>query len=114
MTMREDGLVAFLTARLDEDEAAVPSLHDTSRDKYDLTPSGCLCNWPARALREVEAGRELLAAHEKALSTVRERPSGYDHEGEDETGWRLALELALKLRAAVWRDHPDYRPEWKP
>ena len=71
---------------------------------------------PARVLRDVEADRKLLAAYDKALGTVQERhEQGYDYEGEDEVGWRLALEFAIKLRAKRFSDHPEYRQEdWKP
>jgi Family of unknown function (DUF6221) len=66
------------------------------------------CHDPARALREVEADRKLLAALEEA------QPADPHNEQVDATSWRLALELAVRIRASVYGTHPGYRPEWKP
>jgi Family of unknown function (DUF6221) len=88
-------LTAFVTARLDEREhfAKIVRLAQKHRDQM---------------LREVEADRRLIAAWKETLAV----PAA--GEQADQAGWRLALELALKLRASVWSDHPGYRQEWKP
>lgn len=150
--MSED-LIAFVRARLDEEEAAAKNCADSSgnlswsdctvmasgdhtirtvpgnrpvarvrladsaaRDGRTLNPVACANHIarhdPARVLRDIEADRKLLAAYQKTLSL----PPGRDPqvEGEDEIGWRLALEFAIKLRAARFSDHPDYDQGWKP
>ena len=99
-----DDLVAFLRARLDEDEtAATAGVQWFSTD--DLAPNGGFSRaaqaakrgdirsvgaWhPARVFREVEAKRVIVDSH-------------------------VATAAMLRLLAAVYSDHPDYREEWKP
>jgi hypothetical protein len=123
-----DDLMAFVTARLDEDEEAYRHLtgqwgHAPEEHMYACT-DGCLewardgdrlpnhhNSWmlvldPARVLREVEAGRRILARHQ---------PDGfgcqYCADGGHNSDWGCA-DLADLL--ARWADHPEYRPEWKP
>ncbi len=82
-----DDLVAFLTARLDEDE----------RELEKDPPVGLgYANLPARMRREVAAKRAILAQWEAM-------PPGSP-----------MLVFVLYNLAAVYGDHPDYRPEWKP
>jgi len=132
-------LIAFLNARLDEDEAAAkaaasvagPDWHhghfwpeDGSsattmifsaagspladmlhRDDEEMAPF-IAGHDPARALREVEADRKLIAAY---LQSEEVSPSdSWESDGTQ------ALEWAVRFRAAVYSDHPDYREEWKP
>lgn len=85
-----DDLVAFLRARLDEDE----------RD-----PGG----WsPARVLAEVDAKRRILAEHP------------WRHEPDWPSGRQCrqcATEhpcTTLRLLALPYAGHPDYREEWRP
>jgi hypothetical protein len=102
-------LAAFLTARLDEDEAAArESYYEGQRW---ITEEEGVYRWPddelvqmadrkadarhiarhdpARVLREVEAGRKLVTVTEGSR-------------------------FLLKILAAIYSDHPDYRPEWAP
>jgi hypothetical protein len=58
---------------------------------------------PARVLREVEAKRALLAA-----------ATSYSPELEYGDNGEWAFDLAVRLLASVWSDHPDYLPEWSP
>ena len=104
--MTPDPLVEFLEVRLAETEATVRDKRYIWPTSFDVTLN------PDHAIRDIEADRKLLAAYRKTLSL----PPGRDPqvEGEDEIGWRLALEFAIKLRAARFSDHPDYRAEWKP
>lgn len=73
---------------------------------------------PARALREVEADRRLLDLYERAKQ-YRDRvfaqpePLSISDEMRAVTQM-MALEQVMRLRAAIWSDHPDYRQEWKP
>jgi len=67
---------------------------------------------PARVLREVEAKRAVLAQYESAREQVRHPVSA-----ENRAAARVAqgeLEDVLRLLAAVYADHPDYREEWRP
>lgn len=130
-----DDLVAFLRARLDEDEAAArqnqgwlkfsnPKPDDWTRLMCDpgMGPFGGQSptrniaaglyvgkmSDPARVLREVKAWRRILL--EFSI------PPGTDavYGGtERETGFRLALSMTLKLKGATYSEHPDYKPdEW--
>lgn len=89
-------LVAFLNARLDEDERHAPDVHDISADGFTVpeTSHDCICGHPARVLREVEAKRKILAEHE-------------DNGCSD-----LEFHRILEKLAAVWSEHPDYDPAW--
>jgi hypothetical protein len=78
-------LVEFLQARLDGIEQAV---HIARQD-------------PERVLREVAADRALLAAY-------------LNPDPQQGPEYGFGLYLALMFRASVWRDHPDYDPEWAP
>ncbi|MCC3761742.1 DUF6221 family protein [Glycomyces sp. TRM65418] len=76
---------------------------------------------PARALREVAAGRRILARHRPA-----DRPENgvwaccgcgewlnFDGDLESEVA-DIARCRELRDLAAPWADHRDYRPEWAP
>jgi hypothetical protein len=141
-----DDLVAFLRARLDEDEAAAtaatagPWEWDDSTDIGEWGHRGpklmsATATWttsegrgpypvtvlagygydawgldvgdgdkafiarydPARVLREVEAKRAI----------VKSESSPY-------LAGHAPATVTLRYLAAVYRDHPDYQPEWKP
>ena len=89
-------LIAFLSARLDEDEREVPEMlwgeteADNDRDERR-----------ARTLREVTAKRAMLA--ELTRWPFDYRPGCNDQ-----------IRLFVHLLASVYSDHPDYRQEWKP
>lgn len=129
-----DDLVAFLKARLDEDEAGVRALtvphdwHTAPGDDPEWTDEELVCMWPpefhtpyeqdkhwrgvtipgpdvaahvarhdpARVLREVAAKRRIVDRY----AWLRE------HGDTGDATW------VLPLIAAVYADHPDYRPEW--
>lgn len=130
-------LIAFLDARLDEDERdaryATPGpWHIPENDPLAYcvdSPdgSGRICRFgdrvrsddvrnslhivrhdPARILREVEADRRLLAAYAEVAHM--DIP---DPEPEFAYGRAVGLGEAVRLRAANWSDHPDYQPEWE-
>jgi hypothetical protein len=97
-----DDLIAFLAARLDEDERAARTE-----------------NLPPRALSEVKAKRAILPEHQitdRVISPGYQRrgdPFGcencHDWDGATEGRGYCGTLLAL---AAVYADHPDYRQEW--
>ncbi len=104
-------IAAFIAARLGEDEAVIKVMDspDAARDVVGLWSSNLgqetyvtryLAQFdPARALRGVEADRRLIAAYEAAR--------------EGGIVWDV-LGFAAGIRAAIWADHPDYDPAWKP
>lgn len=123
--MMTSDLIAFLRARLDEDEAA-------ARDSYYegqrwITEEEGVYRWPddelvqsadrkadarhiarhdpARALREVEAKRAILDQLGTDLSYRPPVPPGHQR------AWAIASLIAEKM-AAVYSDHPDYRKDW--
>lgn len=151
-------LVAFLRARLDEDEAtahyAGPARvawltyrNDAGQLYYTTVAAGGEGDWdvwaadgkelpepdsvlvvydPARALREVEAKRAILALHEGASGRLHAEQDDFDAWVRGAaTGPRpkstgphpkliAGLECAIRLLGAVYSGHPDYRPGWSP
>jgi serine/threonine protein phosphatase PrpC len=125
-------LVAFLNARLGEDEAAANAVQDNSapwpgqwepRERHALqTHNGWVLavadghggdfrsgvvehiarHDPARVLRDVEARRRIIARYEAT------QPPGYAE--QEAQGW-LLLDVIRDLTAA-YSDHPDYDPAW--
>ena len=128
MTVTEP-LTAFLKARLDEDEATAKAAAggdpggSTARTAKDVAVALHVgMHDPARVLREVEAKRAIVAEHEpdrvgkfgseeaaRCLVCLTDR-EGYEELWEADE-WPCAT---LRTLAAVYRDHPDYRSEWKP
>jgi hypothetical protein len=100
-------LVEFLTARLDEDEAAVWPLgtDESGRTMYADADS-------ERVLRDVEAMRRIVAyfAEEIAEATPQRRQRMTDME----FGRLLDAERTLGHLATIWADHEDYREGWAP
>lgn len=117
------GITEFVTARLDEDEAEAKAAaarvgtdtwqleeSDDGRDVISMGSYGfgahaalgghIALHDPARVLREVEAKRAILAAY------LNERQNGFAGSGYCE-----GLEEAVKIIAAIWSDHEDYRQE---
>lgn len=137
-------LVAFLTARLDEDEAVAKRAagadsegrYCTSwsydREQFRVTTDGT--SWinakdtgdacgehiarhdPARVLAEVTAKRAIVEDYLVVMANnAIERASGGD---EVVASARVlivkSLRMALMRLAFAWSDHPDYDPTWKP
>jgi Family of unknown function (DUF6221) len=123
-TMRDvssdEGIAAFVAARLDEEHARAEAMEHfiVYDDTYYSCPATrtephgdlewgeehCTCQLAARKakrLREIAAGRAVLAEYQKSVRSV--------GEGLSVPARRLTLAVA-----AIWNDHPDYRPEWKP
>jgi hypothetical protein len=138
-----DEIAAFYAARLDEDEAValraarkrrppwrlegVPGIHPgrVSNAPEGATPSALdgsvvadvisgivgahvARHDPGRALREVEAGRAEIARWRHLAAEYERTRHGADMMRRDE------LATVLRHRAAVWDDHAEYKPVWKP
>ena len=127
-------LTEFLAARLDEVKATAAAATHGGNGRWVLQghPSESAMIWdsngsavvynegspseaeaahivlhdPAHVLREVEAGRKLLAASQKA---VREADFPDWH-----GGYASGLEDAVKYRAEVYDSHPDWDEAWRP
>ena len=132
-----DDLIAFFSARLDEVEAAAAAASDGPWTpwrgkpaelglrflKYgvmlpsDMEGSPALiatASWmdaehialndPVAVLADVAADRALLAAYEQAGAVARFP----DHEG----GYATGMEDAIRIRAARFALHPEYREDW--
>ena len=137
-----DEIAAFLSARLDEDETAALAAGDddtarswTSFDigGYPVIGAGIDNGWgitvagppapseaqarhiarhdPGRALREVEAGRRILYDHAPQAKGQRTVCSRCHYGNPLGANWPC---LTMESLAAVYSDHPDYRPEWAP
>jgi hypothetical protein len=125
-------LIAFLSARLDEEEI---SAQDVARgapapwsvgdscvldaggtpvvlDEYHSHGGGfqyIARHDPARVLREVAAKRAIIERYERACAALESVVSFI--RGQDD-GFRQACMDAVRLLAAVYSDHPAYRPGW--
>jgi len=91
----------FILARIDDDEAAIieaPELPFTSR----------------QMLAECEAKRRIVRDWTHA-GDCGELEYEADRVGEAQDQWALesALESVVKILAAVYADHADYREEWR-
>lgn len=112
-------LVAFIRARLDDVEYDVRFSPDWP--KWNIPLSG-LGKRMDSVLRGVEAKRRAADGYETAYRAVnlavdRHLASGAQSDG-DEVVTRLHIrdqwELAAKLAALPYADHPEYRTEWAP
>lgn len=126
-----DDLVAFLRARLDEDEAVTREADDFDDHSWYIVQDGLgntvgprpqpgefriatayyaeyaehIARYdPARVWADVAAKRELLRVAEAAA----------DFAPTFTTGFAAKLEGVLRRFAVAYADHPDYRPEWAP
>lgn len=105
-----DDLAAFLNARLDEWERLARQAYPVQTGSRDEGQPPEHVSWrrgPGSVefgLRQVEAGRAILALLEQDVVDGRER----DYDASE------ALEQVVRICAAVFNGHSDYRPEWKP
>lgn len=99
-------LIAFLTARLDEDERLARAYLDNAIARKRPGPE----RWAyARVLSQVEAVRPVIRRWERAMAIP--EPVVSFTAGQDD-GYRQACEDALRDAAAIWNSHPDYQQEW--
>lgn len=124
----DGALIAFVRARLDEDEerarAAVSAWGDKVNepkwaDLPDEITGHAFRHDPVRVLREVEAKRRTLEIHRVSGGWEDEDghdiglgcdECGYSAEYCDRGGWCETL----RHLAGAWADHPDYQQEWTP
>jgi hypothetical protein len=93
-------LRAFIEARLAEDEASRWP-HRLDCQMVTRNPGwSCNCDAADRWHREVAAKRARIELAEQ-IGAERGHPF-----------WPYAGEQLLKLEAASWSDHPDFRTEW--
>lgn len=109
-------LVEFLRARLTEDERKAMQVYRVDWDDPDgwanlhgLAREHAQHHPPARVLREVEAKRRIIRAHEKWCGGYCEATYPDVDVGPD-----AAYYWAMKVHASVYDQHPDYREEWRP
>jgi hypothetical protein len=95
-------LVAFLTARLDEKEQGAGDQAFALAGHY---------HDPARVLREVKAGRMILARYEDCLA--RQEDDDYPA-GTARDQAREYEDFVLPNLATIDSTHPGYDPEWDP
>jgi hypothetical protein len=96
-----DDVIAFIRARLGEDERDAPSVHlSDCACVLDRSVGSCDCGHPARVLREIAAKRAHLDQYEESISGCLD--------------WSIGSVLSdvIYSDAAVWSDHSDYKPEW--
>ena len=118
-------LVAFFSARLDEDEAAAKAADGPPGSAEQLTvlvgsPDDVWAKVanehirlhdPKRALREVDAKRKILALHGASIGGTWCVTCDPGSEVSGDAGaWYPCL--TLRTLAAVWSGHPDYDPDW--
>ena len=122
-------LTGFLLARISEDEEALQLV----RERIYVDDDGCISEpievwadgedrlpnhhntWsliydPTRVLAECAAKRAIVADYEQAGMFL--RMSSADSVANMTKD--LTLFRVVKILAAVYIDHPDYLPEWKP
>ena len=101
-----DDLTAFLNARLDEDEQYARD--PDGWNEYDPGERG----EPARVLRDVEAKRRIVDDYRISVNACRNvTGTELDSPGyKSMCGGRDAFRSACAALAAVYSDHPDYRP----
>jgi hypothetical protein len=102
-----DDLVEFLRARLDEDEELSRARWPGVRAVGETSDGTAIMGYawsPERMLREAEAKRAILASYASFARVDQGHPGIYSVTRE--------LGIVLRLLAAVYSDHPDWRQEW--
>jgi hypothetical protein len=108
-TMTDD-LTAFVKARLDEDEREL---------KKDPPVGLGYANLSARVRREIAAKRAILAEHTEIGRNSKDGPTcnacvNIEADPMFDDIYVPYPCKTVRLLAAVYSDHPGYRPEWAP
>lgn len=105
-----DDLVAFLLARVAEDERYLPDAIDSTAAPW--FHDGTL-EWRQRLARTCEAKRHIVAEFtfnerqmKRFADSSTERVAGIE-------GRIQGLLMAIAALASTYSDHPDYRDEWR-
>jgi hypothetical protein len=110
-------LADFLSARLDERQRRAEAAHERWDDESELQEWNDLSDEayaharnldPARVLREVEAGRAILAEYERLRKSYAAYPNAVNAASV------AATQATIRILGTIARDHPDYRQEWEP
>jgi hypothetical protein len=114
-------LVAFLRARLDEDQRTAEGLNMATRmlgaepDFYGAGGPAAAAYWrhfdPARVLAEVDAKRRILEQHHRSGQTCPRCSLGTE---DGQVVFERDPCGTLRLLALPYAGHPDYRAEWAP
>lgn len=134
-----DDLVAFLRARLEEDEAE--DWHRRACQTHTKMPANapllfgpgapltCNCPVPERLMAEVDAKRKIVDAYLPAGQDPHPGLPCINYEGQDPAAYSgydscerhiaanarlLRSDYVLRLLALPYTDHPDYSEEWRP
>lgn len=67
---------------------------------------------PARTLRRVASGRALIKMYEEAVERI-EMLAGYGNPAKGSTVAAESYANSIRLEAAVWDDHTDWKPGWR-
>ena len=112
--MSGDELAAFVLARVAEDEASARgSVADAGTGRTLGVPPEWLHGVAARVLAECEAKRRIVESAVRDLAKADARDADQIVRSFSAGAAFVAHNTLLTL-AAVWADHPDYRPEWRP
>lgn len=126
-----DALIAFLTARLDEEQIAATMFAGDP----DWSPETLAVLWgsrandplirhaayydPARVLRELKAKRAIIAEHMMAMPLRYAFDSPrcdvcLSDRGRYPEDWHADLWpcRTLRILAETWADHPDFKRDW--
>jgi Family of unknown function (DUF6221) len=112
-----DDLTAFVTARLDEREAGAREL--LADNASARATSGGAVLWDeldadARTeLREAGAMRRILELARHATDLDKAVEKEYATAPRDLAADPWHGDLIVRALAAIWSDHPGYRPEWR-
>lgn len=126
-----DGLIEFVRARLDDEAAVAGEATQETTGRWTaretdwgggaiveddcgalILPTAANAGHyqhiarhnPARVLAEIEAKREMLRLFERS----------HDYPAIFTSGFGAAMEQVVRLFAAPYADHPDYRQQWTP
>jgi len=105
-----DDLIAFLRARLDEDEQAIRTWESACWHLEACNDTGGYLERfdERRMLAEVEAKRRLI-------DVLRSYEPDTEWDTQPDIGQRANnVAGALRRLAQLYSEHPDYRPEWRP
>lgn len=118
-------LIAFLNARLDEDERKIKAWDDTFYRRGPGEPivlppgrNGYTIEFVAvpmlapRMLAEIAAKRAIIDLHEEAASADASKMMGYEIHQND--GAREYMRDVIRAISSAYASHPDYDQEWKP